>query len=75
MRRGGPVEVDGVGIRCAEITCSRRKNEILMIALTYTHAAMFEVCRFFVFRYAHPFLRRIGRYGYVSPPFISAVSP
>src|SRR6185503_16643983 len=55
------VEVDRVGIRAAEKSCGRRKNEILMIALAHAHAEMFEVYRLFVFRYADPFLRRIGR--------------
>src|SRR6185369_294914 len=38
-----------------------------MIALPYTHPTMFEVYSLFVFRYADPFLRRIGRSGNVSP--------
>ena len=61
------IEVDRIGIRGAEISCSRRKNKILMIALPHTHAAMFEVYRFFVFRYADPFLRRIRRSRDISP--------
>ena len=61
------VKIDRVGISSSQIPCGRGKNKILMIALPHAHAAMFEVDRLFVFRYADPFLRRIRRSRDIAP--------